>query len=49
MEILQLFRSGLVLTKTEVAARTGLSRSTINQRIDSLLDTRLVTPSGAES
>jgi predicted NBD/HSP70 family sugar kinase len=49
VEILQLFRSGLVLTKTEVAARTGLSRSTINQRIDSLLDTRLVTPSGAES
>lgn len=49
VEILQLLRSGLVLTKSEVAARTGLSRSTINQRIDALLDTRLVVPSGAES
>jgi predicted NBD/HSP70 family sugar kinase len=49
VEILQLLRSGLVLTKTEVAARTGLSRSTINQRIDALLETRLVVPSGAES
>jgi predicted NBD/HSP70 family sugar kinase len=49
VEILQLLRSGLVLTKTEIAARTGLSRSTINQRIDTLLETRLVVPSGAES
>jgi predicted NBD/HSP70 family sugar kinase len=32
-----------------VATRTGLSRSTINQRLDALLDTRLVVPSGAES
>lgn len=49
LEILQLLRSGLVLTKAEVVARTGLSRSTINQRMDALLDSRLVISSGAES
>lgn len=49
VEILHLLRSGLVLTKSEVAARTGLSRSTINQRIDALLETHLVVTSGSES
>jgi predicted NBD/HSP70 family sugar kinase len=49
LEILRLLRSGLVLTKSEVVARTGLSRSTINQRLDALLESRLVVPSGAES
>ncbi|WP_160317580.1 ROK family transcriptional regulator [Arthrobacter sp. RIT-PI-e] len=49
MEILHLLRSGLVLTKSEITAHTGLSRSTINQRIDALLDAHLVIPSGSES
>lgn len=49
LEILQLLRSGLVLTKAEVVARTGLSRSTINQRVDALLESRLIVSSGAES
>jgi predicted NBD/HSP70 family sugar kinase len=33
----------------EIASRTGFSRSTVNQRIDGLLETGLVVPSGAES
>lgn len=49
LEILDLLRSGKVLTKTEIAASAGLSRSTVNQRIDSLLEGGLVVPSGAES
>jgi predicted NBD/HSP70 family sugar kinase/biotin operon repressor len=49
LEILDLLRSGKVLTKTEIAGTAGLSRSTVNQRIDSLLDAGLVVPSGAES
>jgi predicted NBD/HSP70 family sugar kinase/biotin operon repressor len=48
-EILDLLRSGKVLTKTEIAAHTGLSRSTVNQRIDGLIEGGLVVPSGAES
>jgi predicted NBD/HSP70 family sugar kinase len=49
LEILDLLRSGKVLTKTEIATSAGLSRSTVNQRIDSLLEGGLVVPSGAES
>ncbi|MFF2298502.1 ROK family transcriptional regulator [Arthrobacter sp. NPDC058127] len=49
LEILDLLRSGKILTKTEIAAQTGFSRSTVNQRIDSLLEAGLVVPSGAES
>lgn len=49
LEILNLLRSGAVLTKSEIASHTGLSRSTVNQRLDGLLDAGLVVPSGAES
>lgn len=49
LEILALLRAGKVLTKTEIAADAGMSRSTVNQRIDSLLEAGLVIPSGAES
>lgn len=49
IEILDMFRSGEVLTKTEIATRTGLSRTTVNQRLDTFLETGLVVPSGAES
>ncbi|GER24317.1 sugar kinase [Zafaria cholistanensis] len=49
LEILDLLRSGKVLTKTEIAVRTELSRSTVNQRLDALLEAGLVIPSGAES
>jgi predicted NBD/HSP70 family sugar kinase len=49
LEILNLLRSGEVLTKSEIAAHTGLSRSTVNQRLDGLLEAGLVVPSGAES
>ena len=49
LEILDLLRSGKVLTKTEIAARTELSRSTVNQRLDALLEAGLVVPVGPES
>lgn len=49
LEILAMLRSGKVLTKTEIAADAGMSRSTVNQRLDSLLEAGLVIPSGAES
>ena len=49
LEILDLLRAGEILTKSEIAAHTGLSRSTVNQRIDNLLDAGLAIASGAES
>jgi predicted NBD/HSP70 family sugar kinase/biotin operon repressor len=49
LEILDLLRTGEILTKTEISAHTGFSRSTVNQRLDGLLETGLVVPSGAES
>ena len=48
-DVLALLRAAGPLTRTEVMARTGLSRSTVNQRLDALLRVSLVVPAGAES
>ncbi|MBG0565420.1 ROK family protein [Actinoplanes aureus] len=45
-DVLQLFRTEPTLTRADVMALTGLSRSTVNQRLDALLAAALVVPSG---
>ncbi|WP_436531740.1 ROK family transcriptional regulator [Actinoplanes sp. HUAS TT8] len=45
-EVLQLFRGRPSLTRADVMQLTGLSRSTVNQRLDALLSAALVVPSG---
>jgi predicted NBD/HSP70 family sugar kinase len=45
-EVLQLFRGRPSLTRADVMQLTGLSRSTVNQRLDALLTAALVVPSG---
>jgi predicted NBD/HSP70 family sugar kinase len=45
-EVLALFRAGAALTRAEVMDRTGLSRTTVNQRLDTLLAARLIVPAG---
>jgi predicted NBD/HSP70 family sugar kinase len=45
-EVLALFRAQPSLTRADVMERTGLSRSTVNQRLDALLAAALVVPSG---
>ncbi|GLY30201.1 sugar kinase [Kineosporia sp. NBRC 101731] len=48
-EFLALFRDGTALTRSEVMTRTGLSRTTVNQRLDQLLQARLIAPAGEDS
>ncbi|KUL22421.1 ROK family transcriptional regulator [Actinoplanes awajinensis] len=48
-EVLQLFRGRPSLTRADVMHLTGLSRSTVNQRLDALLSAALVVPSGEGS
>lgn len=45
-DLLQLLRAGQPRTKAELAALTGLARSTISSRVDTLLATGLVAPAG---
>jgi predicted NBD/HSP70 family sugar kinase len=45
-EVLGMFRSQASLTRADVMQQTGLSRSTVNQRLDALLAAGLVVPSG---
>jgi predicted NBD/HSP70 family sugar kinase len=45
-EVLGLFRAQRSLTRADVMQQTGLSRSTVNQRLDALLASALVVPSG---
>ena len=45
-ELFQLLRDGQPRTRAELAALTGLARSTIASRVDSLMDLGLVTPVG---
>jgi predicted NBD/HSP70 family sugar kinase len=47
--VLGLFRDAEALTRAEVMRLSGLSRSTVNQRIDALLTARLVKPAGEQS
>lgn len=48
-EVLALFRAGPGLTRADVMQQTGLSRSTVNQRLDTLIAAALVVPSGEGS
>lgn len=45
-QILSLFRSKGPLTRGEVMESTGLGRSTVNQRLDTLLSSGLLVPAG---
>lgn len=45
-DLLQLLRTGQPRTKAELAALTGLSRSTVSSRVDMLLASGLVAPAG---
>lgn len=45
-EIFQLLRDGVARTKAELAALTGLARSTVSSRVDALLTTGLIHPAG---
>src|SRR4051812_3228703 len=47
-EVLALFREAEALTRADVMALSGLSRSTVNQRIDALLQAGLVAPAGEQ-
>jgi predicted NBD/HSP70 family sugar kinase len=49
VRVLDLFRGAEALTRSEVMTLSGLSRSTVNQRIDALLTAGLVTPAGEQS
>jgi predicted NBD/HSP70 family sugar kinase len=46
-DVLALFREHGELSRTDVIEISGLSRSTVNQRLTSLSDAGLITPSGA--
>jgi predicted NBD/HSP70 family sugar kinase len=45
-EILTLFRHSSSLTRADVARRTGLSRATVNLRLDALVSAGLLLPAG---
>jgi predicted NBD/HSP70 family sugar kinase len=45
-EILALFRRGRVHTRADLVRLTGLARSTVNQRLDTLLGASLLIPDG---
>ena len=48
-EIFQILRDGTARTKAELAAITGLARSTVALRVDALLAADLLRPAGAVS
>ncbi|MFC3688763.1 ROK family transcriptional regulator [Aquipuribacter hungaricus] len=45
-QLLALLRDGVPRTRSELAGMTGLSRSTVAQRVDALLACRLIGPAG---
>lgn len=45
-DLFQLLRDGRARTKAELAAMTGLARSTVSSRVDALLGSGLVKPAG---
>src|SRR3954465_9912475 len=47
--MLRLIRDGRASTRADLVALTGLARSTVAQRMDSLLAQRLVIPAGASA
>lgn len=48
-DVLALFRQQPSLTRADVGRETGLSRATVNQRLDALLAAQLLLPAGEES
>ena len=46
-DLLSLLRDGEPRTRSELAAVTGLARSTVTQRVDALLASGLLAPAGA--
>jgi predicted NBD/HSP70 family sugar kinase len=48
-DILTLFRRHATLTRAGVASQTGLSRATVNQRLDALISAGLLVPAGEEA
>lgn len=48
-DVLTMFRSAAALTRAELIRRTGLSRSTVNQRVDALLAGGLIVADGEET
>jgi predicted NBD/HSP70 family sugar kinase len=48
-DVLALLRAAGPLTRNDVMARTGLARSTVNQRLDALLRAQLVVQAGGET
>lgn len=48
-DILTLFRRNATLTRAGVARKTGLSRATVNQRLDALLTAGLLVPAGEQA
>lgn len=48
-DVLALFRATKSLTRADVMRLTGLSRSTVNQRLDALLNARMVVPYGEDA
>ncbi|WP_163513164.1 ROK family transcriptional regulator [Fodinicola acaciae] len=48
-DVLALFRTTKSLTRADVMRLTGLSRSTVNQRLDALLNARMVVPYGEDA
>lgn len=46
--LFQMFRDGRGRTKSELAALTGLSRSTVSSRLDALITANLLIPAGSE-
>jgi predicted NBD/HSP70 family sugar kinase len=44
--LLSMLRDGVPRTRSEIAAATGLARSTVAQRVDALLSSELVGPAG---
>jgi predicted ArsR family transcriptional regulator len=47
--VLRLIRAGEAVTRAELARRTGLSRSTVAQRVDALLAHELVYEAGGSA
>jgi predicted NBD/HSP70 family sugar kinase len=48
-DILTLFRRNSPLTRAAIARETGLSRATVNQRLDALITAGLLVPAGEEA
>src|SRR4051812_20426058 len=47
--VLRLIRDGEATTRGELVERTGMARSTVAQRVEALLASRLVVPAGASA